>query len=239
MKQVLDSTGGSCPTRLSPNGGPPDACPVSRPSFSDMYWACSAHLHVPRRAHTDTHTHPDLLHVPGLCSLSTCAHSRLPPLPQVLPQSPSPELVPCSAPWCPAWLWQGVGIASAGIKRDFSQFELCPSHCLQMQPCGHHIFTKCAKKKRCLARSCRAEEYQGGCARWQAWLLQPLMGAPARAASAREKLAGMVAWAGGAGGLVGYNLLPGWASPTPRPHSPDSPRGGKPCGASFLLSFLS
>ena len=176
---------------------------------------------------------------PGLCSLSTCAHSQLPRLPQVLPQSLSTEPVPCSAPWCPAWLWQGVGIESAGIKRDFSQFELCPSHCLQMQPCGHHIFTKCAKKKRCLARSCRAEEYQGGCARWQAWLLQPLMGAPARAASAREKLAGMAAWAGGAGGLVGYNLLPGWASPTPRPHSPDLPRGGAPCGASFLFSFLS
>ena len=63
VKQVLDSTGGSCPTRLSPNGGPPDACPVARPSFSDMYWACAAHLHVARRVHTDTHTHPDLLHV--------------------------------------------------------------------------------------------------------------------------------------------------------------------------------
>lgn len=171
---------------------------------------------------------PILTRLPGLCSPGTCAHSQLPPLPQVLPQSPSPEPVPCSAPWCPAWLCQGVGIESAWIKRDFSQFELCPSHCLQMQPCGHHIFTKCAKKKRYLARSCRAEEYQGGCATWQGWLLQPLMGAPARAASAREELAGMAAGAGGAGGLVGHSLRPGWASPLLRPHSPDSAGGGAP-----------
>lgn len=54
------------------------------------------------------------------------------------------------------------------------------------------------------------------------------MGTSARAASAREELAGMAAGAGGAGGLVGYNLLPGWASPLRRPHSPDSAGGGAP-----------
>lgn len=57
VKLVLDSAGGSCHAYLSPNGGSPDACPVARLGFSDMYWAWPAHVHVPRCAHSGTHTH--------------------------------------------------------------------------------------------------------------------------------------------------------------------------------------
>lgn len=73
---------------------------------------------------------PILARLPGLCSPGTRAHSQLPPLPQVLPQSPSPEPVPCSAPWCLAWLCQGVGIERAWIKRDFPD-----SNCVQAIVC--------------------------------------------------------------------------------------------------------
>ena len=138
-----------------------------------MHWACSTQARVPRCAHMCMPTHPGLLHVPihmyvhGLPTLAASSWALFSGpfclLPTTTPawvltsrpQHPAPEPVPHSAAWCPVWLWQGVGIWSTEAKRDFSLFEPHPSHCLQMQPCGHHIFHKecLAKKKRCLASS--------------------------------------------------------------------------------------